>query len=72
MEHKFDPTADVDYKNSIFTQMYEGLKPRDISEKPMDFRYDVSLDSRQMNRMHLRSYEHSVLNDEMTPNWDIL
>ncbi|KAL4235652.1 E3 ubiquitin-protein ligase HTD3 [Mactra antiquata] len=29
MEHRCDPSLDPEYRNAIFTQMYEGLKPKD-------------------------------------------
>ncbi|KAH3847538.1 hypothetical protein DPMN_089863 [Dreissena polymorpha] len=39
MEHRCDPAADPEYKNSIFMQIYEGLKPRDRMSKPLNYRY---------------------------------
>lgn len=39
MEHRLVPLADVHYKNSVFNQMFDGLKPRDPSQKPLDFRW---------------------------------
>lgn len=39
MEHRLVPLADVHYKNSVFNQMFDGLKPRDPSQKPLDFRF---------------------------------
>jgi len=38
MEHRCDPTADPEYKNSIFMQIYEGLKPRDRNSKALNYR----------------------------------
>ncbi|ELU04919.1 hypothetical protein CAPTEDRAFT_168000 [Capitella teleta] len=38
-DHKIDPSLDPDYKNSIFHQIYEGLKPRDKFEKVLDYRW---------------------------------
>lgn len=38
MEHRCDPSQDPEYKHSIFTQIYEGLKPRDRFTKPLDYR----------------------------------
>ncbi len=40
-EHKTDPTQDPECKNSIFNQIFEGLKPRDKFEKPLDYRYYI-------------------------------
>jgi E3 ubiquitin-protein ligase HECTD3 len=37
-DHKTDPSLDPEYKNSIFYQIYEGLKPRDKYEKLLDYR----------------------------------
>lgn len=39
MEHRCDPAHDPDFKNSIFSQIYEALKPRDSSTKCLDYRY---------------------------------
>lgn len=41
MEHKLNPAADPLYKNSVFSQMYDGLKPRDPSQKPLDYRWPM-------------------------------
>ena len=38
MEHKCDPTSDPEYKNSIFTQIYDGLKPKDRTSVPLNYR----------------------------------
>ena len=38
-EHKSDPSQDPEGKNTVFMQIYEGLKPRDRYEKPLDYRY---------------------------------
>lgn len=43
MEHRLVPSADVHYKNSVFSQMFDGLKPRDPSQKPLDFRFVFTL-----------------------------
>ncbi len=37
-EHRADPTHDADCKRSIFSQIYEALKPHDRFEKPLDYR----------------------------------
>lgn len=37
-EHRSDPKKDPDCKNSIFSQIYEGLKPRAKYERMMDYR----------------------------------
>jgi E3 ubiquitin-protein ligase HECTD3 len=39
MEHRCDPAHDPDFKNSIFSQIYEALKPRDSNTKCLDYRY---------------------------------
>ncbi|XP_064606807.1 E3 ubiquitin-protein ligase HECTD3-like [Liolophura sinensis] len=44
MEHRCDPSQDPEYKHSIFTQMYEGLKPRDRFTKPLDYRWPSRYD----------------------------
>ena len=38
-EHRSDPSLDREYKNSVFSQIYEGLKPRDKYDKPLDYRW---------------------------------
>ena len=38
MEHRCDPSLDAECKNSIFMQIYEGLKPRDRTSKPLNYR----------------------------------
>jgi len=38
-DHKSDPSLDSECKNTVFTQIYEGLKPQGKTEKPMDFRW---------------------------------
>ncbi len=37
-EHKSDPSQDPECKNAIFNQIYEGLKPREKYERPLDYR----------------------------------
>uniref|UniRef100_H3ASF9 HECT domain E3 ubiquitin protein ligase 3 n=1 Tax=Latimeria chalumnae TaxID=7897 RepID=H3ASF9_LATCH len=48
MEHRDNPSLDPSCKNAVFTQVYEGLKPSDKYEKPLDYRhpssYDVTID----------------------------
>ncbi|XP_013403036.1 E3 ubiquitin-protein ligase HECTD3 isoform X2 [Lingula anatina] len=39
MEHRQDPSLDPEYKNSVFYQIYEGLKPRDRYDKQLDYRW---------------------------------
>ncbi|XP_030844252.1 E3 ubiquitin-protein ligase HECTD3 [Strongylocentrotus purpuratus] len=43
-DHRIDPFKDPSGKNSIFSQMYEGLKPKDKFEKPLDFRWPQQYD----------------------------
>ncbi|XP_045157953.2 E3 ubiquitin-protein ligase HECTD3-like isoform X2 [Mercenaria mercenaria] len=44
MEHKCDPTSDPEYKNSIFTQIYDGLKPKDRTSIPLNYRWSFRYD----------------------------
>lgn len=44
MEHRCDPSADPEYKNSIFTQIYDGLKPRDRNSLPLNYRWSSRYD----------------------------
>lgn len=44
MEHRCDPTNDPDFKNSIFSQIYEGLKLKDKNSKPLDYRWSARFD----------------------------
>ncbi|XP_052776275.1 E3 ubiquitin-protein ligase HECTD3-like isoform X2 [Mya arenaria] len=44
MEHRCDPTADPECKNSVFMQIYEGLKPRDRTSKPLNYRWSSRYD----------------------------
>ncbi|KAL3869953.1 hypothetical protein ACJMK2_042573, partial [Sinanodonta woodiana] len=44
MEHRCDPTKDPECKNSIFMQIYEGLKPRDRNTKPLNYRWSFRYD----------------------------
>ena len=37
-EHKADPSLDPHYKQSIFYQIYEGLKPKDNHESQLTYR----------------------------------
>ncbi|XP_078574979.1 E3 ubiquitin-protein ligase HECTD3-like isoform X1 [Branchiostoma floridae x Branchiostoma japonicum] len=43
-EHRTDPTKDPECKHAIFTQIYEGLKPRDKYEKPLNYRWPSKYD----------------------------
>ncbi|VDH93795.1 E3 ubiquitin-protein ligase TRIP12 [Mytilus galloprovincialis] len=44
MEHRCEPGNDPDFKNSIFSQIYEGLKPRDRNSKCLDYRWSSRFD----------------------------
>ncbi|XP_046562104.1 E3 ubiquitin-protein ligase HECTD3-like [Haliotis rubra] len=44
MEHRCEPHLDTDYKNSVFMQLYEGLKPRERSSDPLDYRWSARHD----------------------------
>ncbi|KAJ6659445.1 hypothetical protein lerEdw1_018679 [Lerista edwardsae] len=44
MEHRDNPTLDPTCKNTVFTQVYEGLKPSDKYEKPLDYRWPLRYD----------------------------
>ncbi|KAG8546860.1 hypothetical protein GDO81_029716 [Engystomops pustulosus] len=39
VEHRDNPALDPTYKKSVFSQVYEGLKPTDKTEKPLDYRW---------------------------------
>ena len=43
MEHRCDPSQDPECKSTVFMQLYEGLKPRDRTTKPLHYRYIVSV-----------------------------
>ncbi|CAN2390345.1 HECT domain containing E3 ubiquitin protein ligase 3, partial [Pristimantis euphronides] len=44
VEHRDNPALDPTYKKTVFSQVYEGLKPTDKSEKPLDYRWPVRYD----------------------------
>ncbi|XP_060087711.1 E3 ubiquitin-protein ligase HECTD3 isoform X2 [Heteronotia binoei] len=44
MEHRDNPALDPSCKNTVFTQVYEGLKPTDKCEKPLDYRWPLRYD----------------------------
>ncbi|XP_053325726.1 E3 ubiquitin-protein ligase HECTD3 [Spea bombifrons] len=44
VEHRDNPLLDPTYKKTVFSQVYEGLKPTDKSEKPLDYRWPVRYD----------------------------
>ncbi|XP_071984721.1 E3 ubiquitin-protein ligase HECTD3 [Engystomops pustulosus] len=44
VEHRDNPALDPTYKKSVFSQVYEGLKPTDKTEKPLDYRWPVRYD----------------------------
>ncbi|XP_063795502.1 E3 ubiquitin-protein ligase HECTD3 [Pseudophryne corroboree] len=44
VEHRDNPTLDPTYKKTVFSQVYEGLKPTDKAEKPLDYRWPVRYD----------------------------
>ncbi|XP_050401183.2 E3 ubiquitin-protein ligase HECTD3 [Patella vulgata] len=39
MEHRCNPSNDPTCKSSVFIQLYDGLKPRERSAKPLDYRW---------------------------------
>ncbi|KAG8437018.1 hypothetical protein GDO86_007920 [Hymenochirus boettgeri] len=41
VEHRDNPSLDPLYKKTVFCQVYEGLKPNDKSEKPLDYRWNT-------------------------------
>ncbi|XP_075688157.1 E3 ubiquitin-protein ligase HECTD3 [Rhinoderma darwinii] len=41
VEHRDNPALDPTYKKTVFSQVYEGLKPTDKSEKPLDYRHII-------------------------------
>ncbi|KAM4722366.1 E3 ubiquitin-protein ligase HECTD3 [Rhinophrynus dorsalis] len=44
VEHRDNPLLDSTYKKTVFSQVYEGLKPTDKTEKPLDYRWPVRYD----------------------------
>ncbi|XP_048352996.1 E3 ubiquitin-protein ligase HECTD3 [Sphaerodactylus townsendi] len=44
MEHRDNPALDPSYKNTVFNQVYEGLKPTDKCDKPLDYRWPLRYD----------------------------
>jgi len=44
LEHRADPSRDAEYRNSVFTQIYEGLKPKDIHHSPQHYRWGAHND----------------------------
>ncbi|XP_044157622.1 E3 ubiquitin-protein ligase HECTD3 [Bufo gargarizans] len=44
VEHRDNPALDPTYKKTVFSQVYEGLKPTDKSEKPLDYRWPIIYD----------------------------
>ena len=38
-EHRADPSGDPDGSNTVFSQIYEGLKPRNPNERTLDYRF---------------------------------
>ncbi|XP_053503338.1 E3 ubiquitin-protein ligase HECTD3 isoform X2 [Ictalurus furcatus] len=44
MEHRDNPSLDPSCKHTVFSQVYEGLKPSDKYEKTLDYRWPVRHD----------------------------
>ncbi|XP_075791963.1 E3 ubiquitin-protein ligase HECTD3 isoform X1 [Pelodiscus sinensis] len=44
MEHRDNPALEPSCKNTVFTQVHEGLKPSDKYEKPLDYRWPLRYD----------------------------
>jgi len=44
MEHRANPSASADYNNTVFMQLYEGLRPRDRTSPPLTYRWSVNND----------------------------
>ncbi|XP_075877887.1 E3 ubiquitin-protein ligase HECTD3 isoform X1 [Nelusetta ayraudi] len=44
MEHRDNPSLDLSCKNTVFTQVFEGLKPSDKFEKTLDYRWPARYD----------------------------
>ena len=51
-EHRSDPSLDPDAKNSVCMQIFEGLKPRDNFEKPLDYRW--------VSKLIMKTHESAV------------
>ena len=45
-EHRADPSGDPDGSDTVFSQIYEGLKPRNPNERTLDYRYVSDADGR--------------------------
>ncbi|XP_025109253.1 E3 ubiquitin-protein ligase HECTD3-like isoform X2 [Pomacea canaliculata] len=44
MEHRCDPSLDPDCKSTVFVQLFEGLKPRDLTSRPLHYRWSSRYD----------------------------
>jgi E3 ubiquitin-protein ligase HECTD3 len=44
MEHREDPSADPEYHHSVFAQLYEGLKPKDVHQSAQHYRWGTHHD----------------------------
>ncbi|CAL1547476.1 unnamed protein product [Lymnaea stagnalis] len=43
-EHRANPSASADYSNTVFMQLFEGLKPRDKASSPLTYRWSPQND----------------------------
>ncbi|XP_005111371.2 E3 ubiquitin-protein ligase HECTD3 [Aplysia californica] len=41
LEHRGNPSASSDYNNTVFMQLYEGLRPRDRTSPPLSYRWSA-------------------------------
>lgn len=44
LAHRADPASSPDYSNTVFMQLYEGLKPRNRSSSPQTYRWSTAYD----------------------------
>ncbi|GFR82594.1 E3 ubiquitin-protein ligase HECTD3 [Elysia marginata] len=44
LAHRADPASSPDYSNTVFMQLYEGLKPRNRSSSPLTYRWSTAYD----------------------------
>jgi len=52
MEHRSDPSADPDCRNTVFHQLFEGLKPREGGQKPLDYRHVSTVCAYRIQHTH--------------------
>jgi len=61
MEHRSDPSADPDCRNTVFHQLFEGLKPREGGQKPLDYRHVSTVCAHRIQHTHTRPFNGPLL-----------